>query len=41
MGSSNVKEYIKVKDKNSRKKNQEITLLGIYIKNCKYKFFSF
>jgi len=41
MGSSNVKEYIKVKDKNSRKKNQEITLLGIYIKNCKYKCFSF
>jgi len=33
MGSTNVKEYIKYKDKNSSKKNQNITLLGIYIKN--------
>ncbi|ORX88260.1 hypothetical protein BCR32DRAFT_288766 [Anaeromyces robustus] len=33
LGSTNVKEYIKVKDKNNHKKSQEITLLAVYIKN--------
>jgi len=34
MGSTNVKEYVKAKDKLSHEKSQEITLLGVYIKNC-------
>jgi len=37
MGSTNVKEYMKSKDKNNKNRDQDITLLGIYIKNCKYK----
>jgi len=35
MGSTNVKEYVKMKDKNNRKKSQDLTLLAVYIKNCK------
>ncbi|ORY53322.1 hypothetical protein LY90DRAFT_670343 [Neocallimastix californiae] len=33
MGSTNVKEYMKSKDKNNKNRDQDITLLGIYIKN--------
>jgi len=33
MGSTNVKEYVKTKDKINHNKSQEITLLGVYIKN--------